>query len=296
MTTTPTINTLHSATTDPGRHAPLLAALSDDPANMPEIVSGFVLHPWLAGQRDVTMTAEHDADRQSRTMSVLLDRLLARDDRPLNQRRAAGDRFFGTCRDYALVTCSILREHGHNARIRCGFADYFTPGFQEDHWVAEVWTFDGWRLVDAELDAVTAADMGTTFPADDVPRDRFLTAPQAWRDARASKLDPDKMGVSFIGMSGLWFAAASVCRDLSSLYGVELLPWDYWDEAERFMLDPRFLDTHLHKLDALADAALAAAATPWMPPNETLWPTWLSWPRTVSSYRGDQTVKVDLPI
>ncbi|MEM7119656.1 MAG: transglutaminase domain-containing protein [Pseudomonadota bacterium] len=294
MTTIETTKPLHSAATDPGRHADLLAELPGDPARLPEIVSGFVLHPWLAGQRDVTMTAEHDADRQSRSMTVLLDRLLARDDRPLTQRRAAKDRFFGTCRDYALVTCSILRHHGHNARIRCGFADYFTPDFLEDHWVAEVWSADGWRMVDAELDAVTIADMGTTFPADDVPRERFMTAPQAWRDVRSGKLDPDTMGVSFIGISGLWFAAASVCRDLASLYGVELLPWDYWDEPEQLMLDDGCLKNHLDRIDDLAEAMMAATAGASMPDKTDLWPTWLSWPQTLSSYTGGDPVRVDL--
>lgn len=296
MTTTPTTNSLHSAASDPGRHAALLAELPGDPASLPEIVSGFVLHPWLAGQRDVTMTAEHEADRQSRTMTALLDRLLTRDDRPLDQRRAAKDRFFGSCRDYALVTCSILREHGHNARIRCGFADYFTPGFLEDHWVAEVWSVDRWRLVDAELDTVTAADMGTTFPADDVPRDRFMTAPHAWRDVRSGTLDPDAMGVSFIGTSGLWFAAASVCRDLASLYGVELLPWDYWAEPEQLMLDEAFLNDHLDHIDRLAEAMIAATAGASMPDKSDLWSSWLSWPTSISSYNGGDPVRVDLSI
>lgn len=294
MTTTQKTNPLHSAATDPGRHAGRLAELPSDPARLAEIVSGFVLHPWLAGQRDVTMTAEHDADRQSRTMAILLDRLLARDDRPLNQRRAATDRFFGTCRDYALVTCSILREHGRNARIRCGFADYFTPGFMEDHWVTEVWTADGWRLVDAELDAVTTADMGTTFPADDVPRDRFMTAPQAWRDVRCGKLDPNTMGVSFIGIAGLWFAAASVCRDLASLYGVELLPWDYWGEPEKLMLDESFLHAHLERVDGLAKAMTDATTSASLPDKTDLWPDWLSWPQTVSSYSGNDPVRIKL--
>ncbi len=294
MTTIQSTNPLHSAATDPGTHAALLAELPGDPKSLPEIVSGFVLHPWLAGQRDVTMTAEHDTDRQSRTMTVLLDRLLARDDRPLTERRSAKDRFFGTCRDYALVTCSILREHGDNARIRCGFADYFTPDFLEDHWVAEVWSAEGWRLIDAELDTVTAAEMGTTFPADDVPRDRFMTAPQAWRDVRSGKLDPDVMGVSFIGTSGLWFAAASVCRDLASLYGVELLPWDYWNEPEQLMLDETFLNDHLNDIDHLAEAMTAATARESMPAKLDLWPGWLSWPTSISSYAGGDRVRIDL--
>ncbi len=287
-------NTKHSAATDPGRHASMFADLPDDPAALPETVSGLILHPWLAGQRDVTMTAEHDQDRHSRSMAVLLDRLLARDDRSLSMRRAADNRFFGTCRDYALVTCSILREHDRSARVRCGFADYFTPEFLEDHWVTELWNGRDWILIDAELDAVTTADVGASFPATDVPRDRFLSAPDAWRGARSGRLDPDKMGVSFIGTSGLWFAGASLCRDLASLYGVELLPWDYWDEPEQFMLNPDVLAAHLDRLDDLAEDMVAATVEPAMPSRDKLWPAWLSWPESVTSYGGDEPVAVAL--
>ncbi len=287
-------NPKHSAATDPGRHASMLANLPDDPAALPETVSGLILHPWLAGQRDVTMSDEHDQDRHSRSMAVLLDRLLARDGRPLTLRRAANNRFFGTCRDYALVTCSILREHNHTARVRCGFADYFTPDFLEDHWVTEWWTGRDWILIDAELDAVTTADVGATFPASDVPRDRFLTAPNAWRAARSGRIDPDTMGVSFIGTSGLWFAAGSLCRDLASLYGVELLPWDYWDEVEAFMFDPDMLNAHIDRLDDLADDMVAATAEPAMPARDELWPSWLTWPETLTSYGGKEPVTVAL--
>ena len=284
----------HSAATDPGRHAPMLADLPDDPAGLPETVSGLILHPWLAGQRDVTMSAEHDRDRQSRSMATLLDRLLDRDGRPLSLRRAANDRFFGTCRDYALVTCSILREQGRTARMRCGFADYFTPGFHEDHWVAEIWNGSDWTLIDAELDAITAADVGASFPATDVPRDRFLTAPDAWRAARSGQIDSDAIGVSFIGTSGLWFAAASICRDLASLYDVELLPWDYWDKPEAFMLDPDVLHAYLDRLDDLANDMSVAADARAMPPRDDVWPAWLSWPLEVTSYGGGEPVVVAL--
>ncbi|MFJ3223836.1 hypothetical protein ACIPJS_10740 [Streptomyces sp. NPDC086783] len=35
------------------------------------------------------------------------------------------------------ATCSLLRATGTPARARCGFADHFTAGWYEDHWVTE---------------------------------------------------------------------------------------------------------------------------------------------------------------
>ena len=37
------------------------------------------------------------------------------------------------------------------ARLRVGFATYFTPGYLEDHWVCEYHPGDRWRLLDPEL-------------------------------------------------------------------------------------------------------------------------------------------------
>ena len=84
------------------------------------------------------------------------------------------------------------------------------------------------------------------------------------------------MGVSFIGTSGLWFAGANLCRDLASLYGMELLPWDYWGEVEAFMLEPDVFADHLDRLDDLANTMVAATAEPMMPARHELWPSWLS--------------------
>jgi len=64
----------------------------------------------------------------------------------------------GTCRDFALMTCSALRERDVPARVRCGFATYFPSNPFEDHWVCEHWREDEkrWVLTDAQLDPTAA--------------------------------------------------------------------------------------------------------------------------------------------
>ena len=60
----------------------------------------------------------------------------------------------------------------------------------------------------------------------DVPRDQFVIAFDAWKQARAGKADPNVFGI--MDMKGLWFIAGNVLRDLAALNNMEMLPWDVW--------------------------------------------------------------------
>ncbi|HBH02994.1 MAG: hypothetical protein A2W08_14125 [Candidatus Rokubacteria bacterium RBG_16_73_20] len=262
---------------EPAEFAPLLAPLSAGAPAVVEAVAGLVLHPVLVARRGVTPHAGSGDDAESRTVRELLRRVLARDGRPLAAARAPERRFIGTCRDYALLVCSVLRHQGIPARLRVGFADYFVPGFHEDHWLCEYRDGAGWRLADGELDAATRREYGVAFEAWDVPRDRFLTAGQAWRAVRRGALAPERFGVSFIGLSGAWFVGGSVLRDLAALNKQELLPWDYWGLARHLAPGSGVPDAVAARLDALAGVVAAE------PPD----------PAAVrAAYDGDEAVRV----
>jgi hypothetical protein len=124
----------------------------------------------------------------------------------------------------------MLRANGVPARSRCGFGAYFNPPKFEDHWVCEYWDAERrrWALADAQLDAVWCEKISVSFEACDVPREQFLTAADAWRRYRHGAANPQMFGISFAGLFGEWFMAASVIRDLAALNKVETLPWDVW--------------------------------------------------------------------
>jgi hypothetical protein len=61
-----------------------------------------------------------------------------------------------------------------------------------------------------------------------VPRDRFLTAGQAWTQCRSGAADPGRFGLSVTGETGDWWIAANLMRDAAALGNIELLPWDCW--------------------------------------------------------------------
>ncbi len=156
-------------------------------------------------------------DVESRTLAHMLDRLVARDPAPLDIARPPDRRFIGICPDHTLLACAALRHHRVPARLRVGFAAYFTPDCLEDHWVCEYRAADGWRLLDPELGPRVRARFGIAFDPADVPRDAFLVAGEAWRRTRAGRLDPATCGVSHIQVQGAGFIAASVARALAAL-------------------------------------------------------------------------------
>lgn len=119
-----------------------------------------------------------------------------------------------------------------------------------DHVVGEVWDRDEgrWRLVDAQFAEHGAVDVL------DVPRELFLTGPQAWKQCRAGLLDPDRFVVSpnrreqFLRS---WPQLAhNVVQDLAALNKHEMILWDVWG-----LLDDETVDAEelAPKLDALAD-------------------------------------------
>jgi hypothetical protein len=185
----------------------------------------------------------------------MLAAIRAIDPAPLAEARPPARRLIGVCRHFTVLAVALLRLHGVPARSRCGFGTYF-DGTPVDHWVVEYWDGAGWKLGDAQMDAVQRSALKLPFDPLDVPRDRFLVAAEAWRRCRAGEADPQSFGI--MHLRGLWFAAGNVVRDLAAVNKAELLPWDCWGLAA---------DNGDH-LDAAALAALDEAARLTLTPDD----------------------------
>jgi hypothetical protein len=284
-----------SRTSDPGERARLLDALPRDPRRLVAAVSGLVLHRLFVGPLGITPPPESADDAECRTVPRILDRILARDASPLDTARPPERRFIGICRDYALLACSALRHHGVPARLRVGFASYFTPRFNEDHWVCEYHAGDRWRLLDPELGDRVRAHFGVTFDPTDVPRDAFLVGGEAWRRARSGALDPKTCGVSAIGIAGAGFVASSVVRDLAALNKREMLAWDVWGLPRGLTPGAPVPEPVAVRLDAVA--ALTTEADPdWAALRTAYEAEGLRVPPVVLSFtdRGPVEVAVDV--
>lgn len=242
--------------TDPGRHAHLYAGLPFEVSALVRSVQGLIVDKDFVGLYGLALAErERLGEVDTRHLPDILERLLAKDGRSLLQAREPAARFVGSCRDYALLLCSMLRHLGIPARIRFGFATYFSknPDTYSDHCVCEYWD-EGerrWRLVDANVDPVVKSTVGVTANELDLSRDEFLVASDAWRLVRNGQADPDRFGVASIDIQGLWFIRGSLMRDLAALNKVEMLPWDYWGLADRAPIDA-MLREEMPLLDDLA--------------------------------------------
>jgi hypothetical protein len=237
----PDLYTKQDAFTDPGAFADLYRNLSRSPGELRDIVSRSIIHVAWAAQYGVP--SDVPLSRATLPASERLKLIGSLDDR--TQQRS-----FGTCRDYALMLTSMLRHQSIPARVRCGFATYFTPGPFEDHWICEYWsTANRWIRADAQLDQFHRDHLGIQFDTADLPPDVFLTAGEAWRRARSSRADAEAFGQG--NARGLWFVRVNVYRDLLALTNRYTSAWDNWRNATdgSKVLDPSALAT----VDSVAD-------------------------------------------
>jgi hypothetical protein len=212
--------------TTAGPSATALAALPSTVADLLAAVRGLLVHEAGSAQ---------SATGHLRATHQILDHMLAADPRSLVEPRSPARRLAGSCRHFTLVAVAALRAQGIPARARCGFARYFTPGRHGDHWVAEYWNAAAarWVLADAQLGPELCQDLGVAFDPDDVPREEFVVAGDAWIRCRQGSLDPSRCGLEGEGRSGWWWVAGNLVRDVAALSKMELLPWDMWGGMPR---------------------------------------------------------------
>lgn len=214
------------ALTDPGVHSDLFDGLPEDPSALRELVSHLIVHvAWATSYgiaRDIPMPRE--------TLPVAARLALTRSGHraPLTAPRPPSQRTFGTCRDYALMLTAMLRQHAIPARVRCGFATYFTSAPYEDHWICEYWSAAQarWVRADAQIDERLREQLNITFDCANLPRDVFLPASQAWQLARSGGAGADMFGHG--NDRGWWFLRVNVHRDLLALINQQTSAWDGW--------------------------------------------------------------------
>ena len=242
--------------TDPGERSTLFDGLPADIPALCGIVQGLILHLHWADRYGVQLSDKRKEEANLRTVSRQLERVRELDDSPLTVARPMERRIIGTCRDFSVFLCAILRHQGIPARARCGFGAYFTPNRYEDHWICQYWQAEEekWVMVDAQIDQFQRSVLNITFDTYDMPEGQFLPAGKAWQLCRAGEADPEAFGI--FDMHGMWFIGGNVVRDLLALNKTELLPWDGWGLMPEFKAcDISTKDMEL--LDKIASVTLA---------------------------------------
>src|SRR5258707_10820838 len=154
---------------------PLTLDLPPDPVGICAAVGQLIVHPFDA--LPLALPEQRLAEQSIRPTSGVIRALTTLDPAPLNVPRPVATRVVGTCRTFATISCALLRLRGIPARARCGFATYFEPGKNVDHWITEYWHSDQhrWVRVDAEV-----LDRSVVAAPDDLQPGEFLTGGEAW--------------------------------------------------------------------------------------------------------------------
>lgn len=257
----------------PGPYREALMLGGDAPESISRWIRSFMQHPRGADSKKKGFTTQQVVDLELRSVTEILAVAAGRN---LLEGDPTQIKVGGLCRDFAILAASAFRAGGVPARLRVGFADYIVPDFWEDHWLCEWHDGQHWQRLDVEF----AATDGPSFNTLDVPRERFLTACEAWFRIKDEPSIASRFGVSSLGLGGEWFVAGSVLREIAALRKLELKPWDYWGLSKdlspvstelsrqaRTTLDQ--LASRLRSADVDGDGELEAIAD-WPLPKEVI--------------------------
>lgn len=219
----------HGEWSDPQGWATAYDAIPNAVSAVTSAVQGVLLHDYFGAllyPEPPSNIAE--VSRATLPVSERLPTIHGFGETPLAKKRHTSSRTVGTCRDFALLTCSMLRHHGISARVRCGFARYFHPPTYEDHWICEYWctSANRWKMVDAELDEEHRKHLSISFDVNDMPEVEFMFPWQVWEKFgdNLSLLEHFGHGEA----KGLWFLHVNLARDFLALIKQEVSDWDTW--------------------------------------------------------------------
>ena len=214
--------------TSTGRYSSDIRALPGDIPSLLKIVRGQLVHGDHLDIYGYNNEDFRSSSRQTLPLENRLAEIFRICDEPLMVARPVTDRQIGTCRDYALMLCGMLRENFILARVRCGFAAYFSANRFDDHWICEYWqeTANKWIRVDPQLDDQKCRHFDISFDTANLPDGAFLTAKEAWRLCYEHGAASEQFGHG--EATGAWFLWVNLARDSLALKGLETSPWDTW--------------------------------------------------------------------
>jgi hypothetical protein len=221
---------MHSVFTDPGRYSYLYENLPTDLTELQRIISGIRIN-FYSDQLVLGYKAKPERlpEIELRRVEKMLAHTLSISPEALVLERPTEKRVVGTCRDSALMMCSMLRHLGIPARIRVGLSPSQLSflSMVRDHTVCEYWD-EGkgrWVILEAELTRrhldfhrhkgnVNLTDL--EFPY----FEHAGTAVDNWLKEKTDRYE-------YLDQ-GFWFYRNLFLRDIAFLNKVEVNVWDQW--------------------------------------------------------------------
>lgn len=217
----------HSIITDPGSFAMFYEALPDGVPEIVKAVQGLIIHYEWAKECGIVLTEEQKTHKCLYKVSDMLHKIYEMCNKPITDKRSISEMLFGSCRDFAVSLCSILRFKGISSRVRSGYARYLSQDKLVSHYICEYLDNKNmkWVQVDAQLDDAQKAALGVHFDTLNIPGEQFMTASAAWLLARTGKLRAD---TDFEPGMNRWIIRGNLIRDLAAVNKFELRHRHCW--------------------------------------------------------------------
>lgn len=204
-----------------------------------EVVNKILLIDFMDNMKLINVPAQYKDDVNVRAVEDKLKLLLSRKKSSLTDTRKNEEKLLGNCRDTSVLLCAIFRHNGISARVRSGFATFFSPKKKYDHWLCEYWDkedsrwvkVDGWMYQIQSYEDILppffkAGLKKLSYNPLDVEDKHFIAGGQAWINCEEESDDANNYGTNEKHLRGMWFIRDNMLRDLLCLNKVELLPWD----------------------------------------------------------------------
>lgn len=225
--------TLQSVMTDPRNFSYLFHDIPKDVCFIKALLQDIILHFWDGKMHDYSIPFKRVFDIETRYVEKMLEKIIALDNSSLKNFRHLDRRIVGSCRDYAVLFCSILRYHGIPVRTRVAFSAYYFKEYNHDEVVLEYWNKDKnkWCVIDPRVTEPHIVKQKLTIDFDlfDVPPDKLIVAGNAWKIIRENP----ELAIKFCGGDvrknrGMLYVRDRLIQDIAALNSVEMQLWDLW--------------------------------------------------------------------
>lgn len=255
--------------TDPGRYKDTLTRLPDDVREIGSIVRSSFIHRTILTQGNTGANADlrfgdmtrmplwrQPEDDNLMTAVAMLAELHRRDERGLVADRKTEDKLVLTCRYDSILMASILKSKGVPARVRSGFAPYFSfvsNGRSADHWINQYWSDIEQRWITIDVDGSLSHE--GDFDAYDMPDGAFDWSAKAWLGVRHGKTKPEYYWNAG-GFDGLMAISWELFYDFHCLMNNEIVYYHH-PKMVCYKEFPKLSEEQLAEIDELATLMLS---------------------------------------
>lgn len=226
-----------------------LQQLPNGLAKIQGIVTQLFIHPWdhILAKRQIPKHRRHE--QSLRYVPAILDHCMQLYNAPLTVPRHWSKQLMVSCRDYAILSCAILKCKGIPARCRYAFNGHIWPAFYHDQVIVEHWDGYRWRRMDprTKQDRLEHSDSYQGMQVFDLPTQQCPLAAEVWLACRSGQADPKQFGAGLQKQfHGLSYIRNAMLHDQRMLAQQESLPWDLWGDMH--VDDPNHQAAHYDRL------------------------------------------------